>query len=143
MLMCQSLGILYRSPRILTRLKPGPHLSNLSCSSTQLSPPHVRWKKCFHQRGYRYLASQQQESQSSTRNPANPQANQAGTSPTDEKERHVSVQEQRRKDWDIIKRLFVHIWPPNDWGVKGRVLLGLGLLVTGKVSFPRILENDT
>jgi ABC transporter ATM len=45
----------------------------------------------------------------------------------------ISTREQRRKDWVIIKRLLVHIWPPNDWGVKGRVLLGLGLLVVGKV----------
>ncbi|KAF8580573.1 P-loop containing nucleoside triphosphate hydrolase protein [Ramaria rubella] len=48
-------------------------------------------------------------------------------------ERDISTSEQRRKDWVIIKRLLVHIWPPNDWGVRGRVLFGLGLLLLGKV----------
>lgn len=50
-------------------------------------------------------------------------------------EREISNKEQRRRDWVIIKRLLVHIWPPNDWSVRGRVILGVGLLVTGKVCF--------
>lgn len=74
------------------------------------------------------MASQTPEPPSTSRNPAQPNA-----SPANEQEKPISVQEQRRKDWEIIKRLFVHIWPANDWGVKGRVLFGLGLLVTGKV----------
>ncbi|KAF8514884.1 P-loop containing nucleoside triphosphate hydrolase protein [Hysterangium stoloniferum] len=53
--------------------------------------------------------------------------------PSPQSKREISTKEQRRKDWAIIKRLLIHIWPPNDWGVKGRVLFGLGLLVSGKV----------
>ena len=49
-------------------------------------------------------------------------------------EKDLSTTEQRQKDWAIIKRLMVNIWPPGDWGTKGRVLLGFGLLVSGKVS---------
>lgn len=45
---------------------------------------------------------------------------------------HISRVEQRQKDWNIIKKLMVNIWPPNDWSVRGRVLLGFGLLVAGK-----------
>jgi ATP-binding cassette subfamily B (MDR/TAP) protein 7 len=45
----------------------------------------------------------------------------------------ISVQEQRRKDWKIIKNLIVNIWPAGNWGVKGRVVLGLGLLLGAKV----------
>ncbi|KAL5504325.1 ATM1 [Sanghuangporus vaninii] len=48
-------------------------------------------------------------------------------------ERHLTNAEQRRKDWAIIKRLLVHIWPPGDWNVRSRVLLGFGLLIGGKV----------
>jgi ATP-binding cassette subfamily B (MDR/TAP) protein 7 len=49
--------------------------------------------------------------------------------------------EQRRRDWIIIRQLATNIWPKNDWNTKGRILLGLGLLVGGKVStlfFPRV-----
>ena len=45
----------------------------------------------------------------------------------------VSNSEQRRRDWSIIRRLAVNLWPKNDWGTRGRVLLGVGFLVTGKV----------
>ncbi|KAG2131378.1 P-loop containing nucleoside triphosphate hydrolase protein [Suillus clintonianus] len=46
---------------------------------------------------------------------------------------NVSVKEQRRKDWIIVKRLMSHVWPKNDWGTRGRVVLGFGLLIAGKV----------
>lgn len=45
----------------------------------------------------------------------------------------VGRKEQRRKDWAIIRRLLVHIWPAGEWGVRGRVILGLILLLAGKV----------
>lgn len=45
----------------------------------------------------------------------------------------VTVQEQRKKDWNIMRKMMEHMWP-RDWGVRGRVLLGLGLLVSGKVN---------
>jgi len=45
----------------------------------------------------------------------------------------ISNAEQRRRDWAIVRRLAVHIWPKNDWGTRGRVILGVGLLVSGKV----------
>lgn len=47
--------------------------------------------------------------------------------------KHLTPAEQRRKDWAIIRRLAVNIWPANDWRTRSRVLLGLGLLVAGKV----------
>ena len=46
---------------------------------------------------------------------------------------HISNAAQRTKDWKIIKKLLINIWPPNDWGVRGRVVLGMGLLIAGKV----------
>ncbi|KAG1869651.1 P-loop containing nucleoside triphosphate hydrolase protein [Suillus tomentosus] len=46
---------------------------------------------------------------------------------------NVTVKEQRRKDWIIVKRLMSHVWPKDDWGTRGRVVLGFGLLIAGKV----------
>ena len=46
---------------------------------------------------------------------------------------HISQAEQRRKDWNIVKRLAKHIWPKNDWYTRGRVIAGLGLLISAKV----------
>ncbi|KAG2149046.1 P-loop containing nucleoside triphosphate hydrolase protein [Suillus bovinus] len=42
---------------------------------------------------------------------------------------NVTVKEQRRKDWMIVKRLMSHVWPKDDWGTRGRVVLGFGLLI--------------
>ena len=46
----------------------------------------------------------------------------------------VAVQEQREKDWNIMRKMMEHMWP-QDWGVRSRVVLGLGLLVGGKVNY--------
>ncbi|KAI0258101.1 iron-sulfur clusters transporter ATM1 [Gloeopeniophorella convolvens] len=45
----------------------------------------------------------------------------------------VSNAEQRRRDWAIVRRLAVHIWPSGDWATRGRVVLGVTLLVGGKL----------
>lgn len=45
-----------------------------------------------------------------------------------------TLAEQRRSDWGITKRLLVNVWPKNDWKTRWVVLLGLGLLVSSKVS---------
>ena len=45
-----------------------------------------------------------------------------------------TLAEQRRSDWGITKRLLVNVWPKNDWKTRWTVLLGLGLLVSSKVS---------
>jgi len=45
----------------------------------------------------------------------------------------VAVQEQRKKDWSIVRKMMEHMWP-KDWGVRSRVVLGLGFLVGGKVN---------
>ena len=44
----------------------------------------------------------------------------------------AAVQEQRRKDWSIVRKMMEHMWP-QDWSVRTRVVLGLGFLVGGKV----------
>lgn len=45
----------------------------------------------------------------------------------------ITNAEQRRRDWAIVRRLAVHIWPKDDWGTRARVILGVGLLIGGKV----------
>lgn len=62
-------------------------------------------------------------------------------SPTTPAERELSTSEQRRNDWAIIKRLLVHIWPKNDWGVRRRVVFGLGLLIVGKVIHTKLQKK--
>lgn len=52
----------------------------------------------------------------------------------------AAVQEQRKKDWSIMRKMMEHMWP-QDWGVRSRVVLGLGFLVGGKVN--RALNSIT
>jgi hypothetical protein len=46
---------------------------------------------------------------------------------------NVTNAEQRIRDWKIIRKLMVHVWPRNDWRTRGTVLFGFGLLIGGKV----------
>lgn len=41
--------------------------------------------------------------------------------------------EQRRVDWNIVKKLMGNVWPKNDWKTRLTVLGGFGLLVSAKV----------
>ncbi|KAL4245855.1 Type 1 protein exporter [Abortiporus biennis] len=45
----------------------------------------------------------------------------------------LSRKEQRKRDWKLIKQLVVNVWPSNDWRTRGKVLLGFGLLISGKL----------
>ncbi|KAI0649493.1 P-loop containing nucleoside triphosphate hydrolase protein [Trametes meyenii] len=46
---------------------------------------------------------------------------------------HISQSEQRKRDWNIVRKLAENLWPKGDWKTRGRVLFGLGLLVGGKL----------
>ncbi|QRV89725.1 ABC transporter transmembrane region [Ceratobasidium sp. AG-Ba] len=46
---------------------------------------------------------------------------------------HISQAEQRRVDWQIVKKLIVNVWPQGEIGIKTRVVLALSLLLAGKV----------
>lgn len=46
---------------------------------------------------------------------------------------HISLKQQRKNDWEIIKRLSGNLWPKDDWSTRGRVVVGMGFLVAGKV----------
>ena len=56
-----------------------------------------------------------------------------GVTPATSDSEHISIAEQRRKDWSIVKRLAENIWPKGDWTTRSRVILGFGLLIGGKV----------
>ena len=45
----------------------------------------------------------------------------------------TTAREQRRKDWTVVRKLMENVWPKDDWGTRGRVILGFTLLITGKV----------
>ncbi|KAH7884336.1 P-loop containing nucleoside triphosphate hydrolase protein [Phlebopus sp. FC_14] len=57
---------------------------------------------------------------------------------------HVTAQEQRRKDWMVVRNLIGNVWPKDDWATRARVVLGFGLLIGGKVlnvQVPQIFKN--
>ena len=83
-------------------------------------------------RQFQHLASQ--PSKPPQQEPAKPtEKSEVKSSPPDGAV-HLSVAQQRKNDWAIIKRLSGNLWPKNDWGTRSRVILGMGLLVAGKVS---------
>jgi hypothetical protein len=105
------------------RRRPRPRAEQASfespshlCLKARLAAPH-------HRRAFQQLAQQGEKSPlRSTTTPT-----------TKENSSVVSNAEQRRRDWAIVRRLAIHIWPKDDWATRGRVVLGVGLLVCGKV----------
>jgi ABC transporter ATM len=89
---------------------------------------------------FRHLAAQDAKSppQSSTTAPAAAGVNES-PQPTPTSKATISNAEQRRRDWTIVRRLLVHIWPKDDWATRGRVVLGVGLLISGKVRLLSLL----
>jgi hypothetical protein len=59
-------------------------------------------------------------------------------------ESEPSQKEQRRRDWAVMKKLLVNVWPKNDWRTRGAVVLGFVFLIAGKllnVQVPFIFKN--
>ncbi|EKM58666.1 uncharacterized protein PHACADRAFT_117756 [Phanerochaete carnosa HHB-10118-sp] len=57
---------------------------------------------------------------------------------------HITVKQQRKNDWEIVKRLSGNLWPKDDWSTKARVVVGMSLLVAGKVlnvQVPLLFKN--
>ena len=117
-------GPSYRRPR--AEWWPSPIFPH-SCLPPQSVAPHP----C---RLFRHLAAQDAKSplQSSTARAATAGVKES-PHPTSTSKATISNAEQRRRDWSIVRRLLVHIWPKDDWGTRGRVVLGVGLLICGKV----------
>ncbi|KDQ53228.1 hypothetical protein JAAARDRAFT_39603 [Jaapia argillacea MUCL 33604] len=95
-------------------------------------------------RAYQNLASQSPKPSNteevSTSKPTDPKK----PTPNEKGDTHPTQAEQRRVDWNIIKKLSRELWPPNDWSVRGRVLFGIGCLVFGKllnVQVPLLFKN--
>ena len=78
---------------------------------------------CRSRRGFRDLAPKPNSVQ-----PSPPVAKELDSS------NQITAKEQRKNDWAIITKLTANVWPKNDWKTRGTVLLGFGLLVSGKVS---------
>jgi hypothetical protein len=107
-----------RRPRARAELTPFESVPSPSpfCLKAQLAP--------LHQHAYHQLAQQGKSP---------PQSTPTKEDPSVASKVVISNAEQRRRDWAIIRRLAVHIWPKDDWETRGRVVLGVGLLVGGKV----------
>lgn len=95
------------------------------CFPPRLVPPHA-WRL------FRHLAAQDAKSAPQSSTTPSPGLNES-PQPTPTSKATISNAEQRRRDWFIVRRLLVHIWPRDDWVTRGRVVLGVGLLISGKV----------
>ena len=120
-------GPSYRRPRA-ERSTSGAWPSPIfSCLPPRSVAPHP----C---RLFRHLAAQDAKSPlHSSTTPAAAAGVKESPQPTSTSKATISNAEQRRRDWSIVRRLLVHIWPKDDWGTRGRVVLGVGLLICGKV----------
>lgn len=87
----------------------------------------------LHSRPFGHLAGKQEKDGEKKDAPASPPTSPKNTARDLGNERQLTVAEQRKKDWNIIKKLLINIWPPGDWNVKSRVVMGFALLVGGKV----------
>lgn len=106
---------------------PSPIFPVDSCLPPRSVAPHP----C---RLFRHLAAQDAKSPlHSSTTPAVAADVKESPQPTPTSKATISNAEQRRRDWSIVRRLLVHIWPKDDWATRGRVVLGVGLLICGKV----------
>ncbi|KAF8730637.1 hypothetical protein AX14_005326 [Amanita brunnescens Koide BX004] len=58
---------------------------------------------------------------------------QAPPQPDAPKETDLTLAQQRKSDWAIIKRLLENVWPRGDWKTRGTVIFSFALLVGSKV----------
>lgn len=100
------------------------------------NPSFPRFFPSNHARTYRWIAEQQNTLPDKDKKNAGQSPVITGTPNLGDSDKHVTNAEQRQKDWDIIRKLMVNIWPKGEWGVKARVLIGFGFLVAGKVRSP-------
>jgi hypothetical protein len=119
-------------------VRPGPHY-RAALPPSGSGPSPIFLHHCLpqrlavprHWRPFRHLA---QETKSAPQSSAAAPASSESPPPPPTKSKVVITNaEQRRRDWSIIRRLAVHIWPKDDWETRGRVVLGVGLLISGKV----------
>ena len=125
-----------------TRAVPRASLRHSEFSTPRHRPPFSA-AFLIPARGFQHLAQQPQKEDPTTARPGEPP--QPSGPPTPSKTQastkqdlggdaiHISQSEQRKRDWNIVKKLAENLWPKDDWKMRGRVVFGLGLLVGGKV----------
>jgi hypothetical protein len=116
---CQRLRAGFSTSALLPPLFPSPQ------SPQRQTPRRFR--------GFRHLTHQPNNTSQSTT------ATRESPPPAPSPVASITNAEQRRRDWAIVRRLAVHIWPKDDWGTRGRVVLGVGLLIGGKVRHNSVL----
>ena len=122
-----------------TAVRPGPYDRTWPSSGSGPSPifPHPclppRLPVPHRCRPFRHFAPQ--EAKSAPQSSTDGVAASKSAPPTSKSKAPITNAEQRRRDWSIVRRLAVHIWPKDDWATRGRVVLGVGLLICGKVRY--------
>ena len=119
-------------------LAPSFHIRAASRPSrliTRIPPHHNTSLTRTNARLYQHLAQQPQKAESPPVSPSGPpvqpktpRAQDLGGDAV-----HVTLSEQRKRDWNIVRKLAENLWPKDDWKTRGRVVLGFGLLISGKV----------
>ncbi|KAI0745937.1 P-loop containing nucleoside triphosphate hydrolase protein [Earliella scabrosa] len=119
-------------------LAPSFHIRAASRPSrliTRIPPHHNTSLTRTNARLYQHLAQQPQKAESPPASPSGPpvqpktpRAQDLGGDAV-----HVTVSEQRKRDWNIVQKLAENLWPKDDWKTRGRVVLGFGLLISGKL----------
>jgi hypothetical protein len=118
-------GVLVRSSRLST-------VSN--CRPSLLLPLYLHTNRTLSLRSryFQNLAKKTEETHP-TSHSTKPALHSSAKKPGSDDAAHITVSEQRRRDWNIVKRLSGNLWPKGDWSTRSRVVLGVGLLVAGKV----------
>ena len=117
-------------PRAVSSASLPPYLSRHRPTHSPTLRHHIRL--------FQHLAQQPQQTDSPAARPANPTQSPAAQKAQAKEDIsgdaiHISQAEQRKRDWNIVRKLAENLWPKDDWKTRGRVVLGLGLLVGGKV----------
>ncbi|KAH9885819.1 P-loop containing nucleoside triphosphate hydrolase protein [Cubamyces lactineus] len=101
-----------------------PFATTVNCARQRRVPKDIKTSARYFQN-----LAQNQQTPNATAQPPKPQAKQdLGGEAV-----HISQSEQRKRDWNIVRKLVQNIWPKDDWKTRSRVLFGFGLLVGGKL----------
>ena len=130
------LQLSHNTARLSARTSGTVRLAVFSHRSSFITPGAYAVKRPLgvQTRYFQHLSQQQQQPQPpSTESKPTPPKQPATAKKASNDAVHITVAEQRRRDWNIIKRLSGNLWPKGDWSTRSRVVLGVGLLISAKV----------
>lgn len=144
------LNVCHSAVRLSARASASSHLPVLSRRASLLPPtpcsvgrPLRLQARCFQHLAQQPQPPSQPPPPSAESKPTPPKQPAQAKKPSSDDAVHITVAEQRRKDWNIIKRLSGNLWPKGDWSTRSRVVLGVGLLISAKVCLYLVSLGNT